>query len=367
MIRKLSFLSGLFIVAAPVFALTADDYYHSGVLLYQQKRYEQSVKYFQSALQLDPKHWQSYQAMGQAFYMMGDIPTALAMFNESLRIHPANGSLRRFVVYLQAKNAPEGPTPTIPRSALVPAGSPTPAPRFPAIPPDISSVLENNKIFARVGGGYYTGFFGDLNSWQPGDSTGKQTNAPGYEFKMEVGYSMDPFTAIGISLESVTGGQVQRTDPASMGVTIQTISPQLFSASVMAYNSWPDHQGRWFVEVGAGFYAATVNYSQAGVIKYDSDAASLTGTTLGSSFYAGREILLLGVMALNVEGGFHFAKFNEVTGPDTNGNLNQALAIDQLGDLGLSSSNTLTASDLRAASIDFSGFSVGASLEFDFQ
>lgn len=368
MTKPLFVLLLLFSITGQVFAYTADDYYHSGIVLYKQKQYDKSVEYFRYAIQLDPNHWQSYQAMGQAYYMMGDTQTALAMFGESLRIHPGNNPLKHFVAYLQAKNSPPtNPTPSISGSILAAPGQKgvSQAVKIPNTPPDISSILENNKIFARVGGGYYSGFFGDLNSWQPGDTTGKQTNALGYNFKTEIGYSFDPFLAIGISLETVTGGQVQRTDTGA--VTVQTISPQLFSASVVAYNFWPDNQGRWFVEIGAGYYATTVTYVQWGVTRFYSNSASLSGSTFGSSCYAGREFLLFGVMGLNLEGGFHFATINSVTGASSGGTGTQTLVIDQLGQLFLEPVNSLGTNGIRPANIDFSGFSFGASLEFDFQ
>jgi hypothetical protein len=353
----------LFALSASAAFAAADDYYHSGIVLYQQRQYEKSIAYFQQAVALDSNHWQSYQAMGQAYYMMGDKATAIAMLSESLRIHPGNPAVRRFMEVLNVQI-------NIAKS-LSPNGSKAAEPTsVPMPPPDVNPTLDNSHVFARFYGGYYHSFLDDLNSWQLNGVGGdQQTQRLGLGFRTEVAYSFDAFNAIGISLETGNAGLIHRNAPGDSPPYTQTLNPSLFSASVVCYQFWPDYTGRWYVQIGVGYYSANLAYTQGPLqgSNVSSLGASLGGDTLGASCSLGREIMLTGIVGLNLSASFRYANITQVTGGYSGGSGTQTLAIDSVGELGLWDVKTLGQSGYNAARIDMTGFDLGASLEFDFQ
>jgi len=82
----------------------ADQYFQAGVGLYKQGKYEDSIKYYDAAIQLNPNHWQAYQSKGHAYYRLGRKTEALSAYDASLRLNPANTELKSFADKVRAGN-----------------------------------------------------------------------------------------------------------------------------------------------------------------------------------------------------------------------------------------------------------------------
>jgi tetratricopeptide (TPR) repeat protein len=80
-----------------VSATTSEEYYAAGLRLFKDQDYEKSIKYFQAALEQKSDYWQAYQYLGEAYYMTANRTEAVAAMEKSLRLHPDNPELRRFV------------------------------------------------------------------------------------------------------------------------------------------------------------------------------------------------------------------------------------------------------------------------------
>jgi len=79
----------------------ADALYAEAASLYGAGNYDGSWQKAYAALQANPRHWQSWQMIGNCQYAKGDRAGALQSYNQSLAINPDNPSLRAFVQTLQ--------------------------------------------------------------------------------------------------------------------------------------------------------------------------------------------------------------------------------------------------------------------------
>jgi tetratricopeptide (TPR) repeat protein len=86
-------------------AISSEDYYGAGVRLYKKKDYEKAIQYFHAAIEQNPDMWQAYQYMGQSYFQTANRTEALVAIRTSLKLHPKNPELRRFMDKI------EGPSP----------------------------------------------------------------------------------------------------------------------------------------------------------------------------------------------------------------------------------------------------------------
>ena len=108
---KVCFLTAVFFFGiSNVFAATAQDYYTAGNSLFQRQQYENALKYFKAAVQVDPNFWQSYQMIGYSYYQLKNTPDALEAWKKALDLNPNNPQLSSFVEKLKAQ---AGPNPSI--------------------------------------------------------------------------------------------------------------------------------------------------------------------------------------------------------------------------------------------------------------
>lgn len=89
----------LFCLLAPVFARATapEDYYNAGMDLFKSKDYEKAVKYFHAAVEQRPDYWQAYMFLGESYYQTANRTEAIMAMQESLRLHPDNPELRKFM------------------------------------------------------------------------------------------------------------------------------------------------------------------------------------------------------------------------------------------------------------------------------
>lgn len=81
----------------------ASQYYQAGNNFYSQKKYDQAIRYYQYASQLNPNLWQAYLGLGDCYYAKGDKGTALTHFQKALSLNPNNPQLSLLVQSLQAQ------------------------------------------------------------------------------------------------------------------------------------------------------------------------------------------------------------------------------------------------------------------------
>jgi hypothetical protein len=79
------------------------QYCQAGHTYYSQKNYDQAIRYYDAALNVDPNLWQAYQGLGNCHYAKGDKPKALSNYLKCLSLHRENPSLSSFVESLRAE------------------------------------------------------------------------------------------------------------------------------------------------------------------------------------------------------------------------------------------------------------------------
>ncbi len=95
--------AGIALLWSYAFAATSDDYYKAAMTLYNAKNYDQAVKYFNAALQVDPNNAAALQGRANCFYTQGNTSAALADYQKVLAQNPSNPQLAQFVQALQTK------------------------------------------------------------------------------------------------------------------------------------------------------------------------------------------------------------------------------------------------------------------------
>jgi tetratricopeptide (TPR) repeat protein len=95
----------MMVAAQAVLAYTSDDYYQAGKKLYVGQNYDQAIKYFAAALQLDPNNAGALQARANCYYISGQYQNALNDYQKVLDSNPSNAQLANFVERVKAKLA----------------------------------------------------------------------------------------------------------------------------------------------------------------------------------------------------------------------------------------------------------------------
>ena len=94
--RKILFFFVL-LGAGVAYATSPEDYYNAGSDLFKNHDYEKAIQYFHAAIEQRPEYWQAYQSISMAYFQSGNRTEALVAIKESLRLHPDNRELRKFM------------------------------------------------------------------------------------------------------------------------------------------------------------------------------------------------------------------------------------------------------------------------------
>ncbi len=101
------------VVLAPVWvwAIAPEDYYNAGMDLFKGRDYEKAVQYFKAAVDERPDYWQAYQFLGEAYYQNSNRTEAVLAMEQSLKLHPDNPDLRKFISKIRSDSpwASKGP------------------------------------------------------------------------------------------------------------------------------------------------------------------------------------------------------------------------------------------------------------------
>ncbi len=102
---KKIFFALLLLITLPVYAsVPAEDYYNAGIGLFQQKDYDKAIQYFHAAIQEKADFWQAYQFLGEAYYQDSNRTEAVVAIQESLRLHPDNPELKKFLAMVKSNS-----------------------------------------------------------------------------------------------------------------------------------------------------------------------------------------------------------------------------------------------------------------------
>ncbi|HUO57793.1 MAG TPA: tetratricopeptide repeat protein [bacterium] len=354
--------------AGEVLGATAEDYYQAGLRLYLQKDYKKSLPYLGEALRLDPRDWKASQTLGQAYYLLGDKAMALAMMDQSLKLHPDNPTLRNFVERIRAQNLSAG----APTATATPEAEGPPLPSLSSLDTrfgkaTINPVLEKNRVFTRISGGLYSGLFDDLSSsssyFAAQTSTAMKHDLGSY-LRTEIAYSVNRNLALGLGAEQAWAGQFLWT---ASNHSLK-IAPQLFSIFAVDDNCWPDSAGRWYVQVAFGFDFATVQYDLEPLngATFPVYAGSMAGSAFGASCTLGREFMLLDILGVDLNAGFRYASIQKVTGDNSQAGGTVTFGVDGYKNILLLPVTAVESGQARYAEMDFSGFDLGGAIELDF-
>jgi hypothetical protein len=158
-------------------------YYQAGNNFYSQQNYDQAIRYYQYAAQLNPQLWQAYQGLGNCYYAKGDKATALTNYQKALAINPNNPQLSSFTQSLQAQ---VGSSPAAPNNSAMAGASAAPSSSGGAGRPEFDVMAGANMVLSGEGaygvpaaditgagfaGGYGLGFGGGVGLYFPVDKT----------------------------------------------------------------------------------------------------------------------------------------------------------------------------------------------------
>lgn len=84
-----------------VLAVAPEDYYNAGMDLFKNRDYDKAIQYFRAAVDERPDYWQAYQFLGEAYYQDANRTEAVVAMEKSLKLHPDNPDLRKFISKIQ--------------------------------------------------------------------------------------------------------------------------------------------------------------------------------------------------------------------------------------------------------------------------
>jgi hypothetical protein len=353
-----------------VFSASSDDY-QTGLELYHQKQYKQSLVYFQLAVEDDSNNWQAYQAAGDVYKALGDSQTALVLWGKSLAIHPANPALNESVG--QLSQHPESPAAPITFESvryhpLAEAYTDWPSDQF--SPPH----------WLKLSGAFAFASQGDLNNGVQGwaneaASTGmavqsNQAGNTGWSCAAEAGFALDPRNGIALSGGALfmPGFNGNTSDNIGDSNTVH-VSSKGFDGELAYYHYWPGSDGRFYLRVGAGVYAADVGFSQGTVTSGNSGTTDTNGDYLygtvpegslefGYDFKIDKFFLTVYIKGRYADVPSVTASFNYPNG----GYGNYSLAVFPEGNIGLALTSSIGSNGIRYATLDFSGVEGGIGL-----
>lgn len=137
-------------------------YYQAGNNFYSQKSYDQAIRYYEYAGQLNPQLWQAYQGAGNSYYAKGDKASALRDYQKALAINPNNPQLSSFAQTLQAQVGSAPPSQPSANNPVMTTANGSPA---------VSSAAKNFEIDPMAGiaisssAGYGLGFGGGVGAY----------------------------------------------------------------------------------------------------------------------------------------------------------------------------------------------------------
>ncbi|HUO58393.1 MAG TPA: tetratricopeptide repeat protein [bacterium] len=400
----------LLVVPVALWAESAQDYRDAGQALSRAGQYAKALDYFKKAVQADPQDWQSYQAMGDAYNKMDDMADARDAYRKSLDINPNNSTVRVLLQNLGDETASSTP-PSAPSGDNVGTDETVQSPQTtepirrrgrgwrrvaPVTYNDGLAPMDHAKLWAKFDLGFNYSQQGDLlssaatqnglitaNGWT-GSAVASRN---GYNAGGELGFLINPNNGLAIGLrylrnDDSTLNQNLQNGPAIVGANTynsdfenETLSPSVWPLTLDYYLFLPDASGRFFISAGLGYYFGQVhvedNYSY--VISANDETASdtfsgdLTAGGVGFQVGLGRDWEISPRFGISLFARGRYARLTNfrgtVFGPN-GGGANDGLAVYPDGEVFSTDVSNIGNNGVKYATIDFTGFDVGASLNF---
>ena len=386
-----------------------------GQATYVKGFYDKAVTYFLQAVQADPNNAQAYEDMGNAYMKQDDQADALSAYQKSLAINPNNATLKVMVDNLSA-NAPEagqsqnqepsynqGVEEQPVRTIVIHRPRPTPLPNY----NDGLPLMDHAKVWTKFEFGYNYSLQGDLmnsvtvlnNDNAAGGlplegiqnvfTSGNAAMAPGgINLGGEIGFLLDTHMGIGIGIRylqandytynaSSTNNSAGSSYPSDSEIT--TMTPYVVPFTLDYYLFLPDSGGRFFISAGVGYYAGTVSVSESySAVNFettqgatnpppsayaDTPSGDLTAGNVGFQFGIGRDFAINPNFGISLFGRFHYCKITNFTGTLSDGQP-WALAKFADGSVDIDDPANIGTGGETYATIDWTGFDIGASLNF---
>lgn len=243
----------------------ADDnsmqYYQTGNTFYSQKNYDQAIRYYEAAVQMNPKLWQAYQGLGNCYYAKGDKTEALKNYEKCLDLNPDNPQLNPFVQNLRTQLNSAPPLPT----ERANAGGTTSEPKFVLAPMAGIGYCTETGYGLGFGGGL-SGYFSGGNGLFFGPSAAFYTfSGPSYNYYgISESYSFSNIELLAVVKYLIGTSETRPYLIGGFGLSIfsanDTVSESGYgSVSTSASSSYP------MLEVGGG--SGVSRWKQHGFIR----------------------------------------------------------------------------------------------------
>jgi tetratricopeptide (TPR) repeat protein len=399
-------LIALFLFLSPValLAQTAQDYQDLGNAVYQKGLYAKAVDYYKQAVQANPNDWQSYEDMGDAYMKMNANSEALDAYQKSLQINPNNSAVQTQVNSLQ--NSGTSPAQAQDNSGVAPPPSngdqweqsqPTTVVvqrRRPWRRPQ--PVVDYNDNLARMNHarGWLdvdlsynwsnqadlfngaTAFNNYVNQNSGLGYTGIATpDHGGIEGGVEAGFLINPYNGIAIGIRGIQSNPFQSNLSLNNGGDFESVNiqPYVVPLTLDYYLFLPDHDGRFFLTAGIGYYFAVAyvddNYSYAissPSTGTDEIPGNMYGGNVGFQLGIGREFEIGPRMGLRLFARGRYCKITNLNGnfTDANGTYDDyGLVVFPNGTIGADSTSHIGNGE-KYATLDYTGFEFGVGLTF---
>jgi len=201
-----------------------------------------------------------------------------------------------------------------------------------------------------------------------------------YNLGAEIGFLINPYNGIGIGVRYIQSSDFDFNEVNTAAATIGSNShdfengiftPYVVPITLDYYLFLPDHDGRFFISLGVGYYAADVRVSEnynfdnylGSTGNIGSPYGDLTAGTVGFQVSIGREFAVDRNLGIEIFARGRYAKINNFQGTLSDG-YNYALEKFSDGSVDIGSPSNIGQSGTTAATIDFTGFDAGIALNW---
>jgi hypothetical protein len=388
--------------------VTSQEYDQLGQAVYQKGLYDKAVVYFQQATQADPSNAQAFEDLGNAYMKEGNQSQALQAYQQSLQLNPNNPTLKNMVDNMSnSTNAPSNAAPNQPaqneqgmeqapaqETIVIHRHRPRPQPA-PVVYNDNLAPMDHARLWTKFEFGYNYSTQGDLMNSVTSENNENSSGTLPFDFNSgmanmstggvmlggELGFLINPNNGIAIGIRYLQANNYTFNASSTInngwpqdGESL-TLSPYVVPLTLDYYLFLPDHNGRFFLSAGIGYYAADVNVSENySLSNYystqpnpqdyaDNPGGDLTAGNVGFQFSIGRDFALNRNFGISVFGRVRYCKITQFQGTLNDGN-QWVLVKRPDGTVDIDEPTNMAANGETYATIDFTGFDIGASLNF---
>ena len=390
------FLSLCLLAPFSLWAAAGQDYREGGEALLRAGLYSKAIHYFQKAVQADPQDWQAYEDLGDASAKTDDLAGAREAYQKSLQLNPDNPKVR--VLLENLGGSPNPPVNQFDSEDNVNSAPVRPNPAPPRPQPvsfnDGQAPMNHSRFWLKFDLGYNDSRQGDLLNSASVQNTLVRDNGwtgsavashSGFGLGFEGGFQINAYNGLAIGLRDIHNDDYRqnislRNGPATvLGNTYNsdfenlTLSCYVVPITLDYYLFLPDSTGRFFLSAGLGYYAGVVQVSDdySYVISsgdptfYDTFSGDLRAGGVGFQVGIGREWQLARDWGLSVFARGRYAKLSHFQGTvyaPGGGEATEGLAVLSDGEIYPYPLENIGNNGVGYATIDFTGFDVGAAI-----